>query len=199
MGNETYRPFDPWRPSPVKENGRKEIFNSHYFNIDHVNLESAASGTFDRYVLHGNNGDTVGVLAVTDDGMVPLVEQYRIPTHRWTLEIPGGHPATPTERPSEVAERKLREEAGYEAKELVQFTRFIDEPSFSSQYTSLFLATSLSQVERAVIGPESPRSDVRLFTPEEAVRLIINGTIVDAKTIIAILRLNNGLLKSIKG
>lgn len=199
MGNETYRPFDPWRPSPVKENGRKEIFDSHYFNIDRVDLESSKSGTFERYVLHGNNGDTIGVLAVTNEGKIPLVEQYRIPTHRWTLEIPGGHPSTPDETSIEVAARKLREEAGYEAKELVQFTRFIDEPSFSSQYTSLFLATSLTEVKRAVIGPESPRSDVRLFTPEEAVQLVINGTIIDAKTILAILRLNNGLLKSIKG
>ncbi|RSX53982.1 ADP-ribose pyrophosphatase [Bifidobacterium goeldii] len=199
MSNETYRQFDPWRPAPFKEEARKQIVSSHYFNVDHLTLESPQSGRFDRYVLHGNNGDSVGVLAVTSDGQIPLVEQYRIPTHRWTLEIPGGHASSPTERAQDVAVRKLREEGGYEAKEFVQFTRFIEEPSFSSQYTALFLATGLTPVERSVIGPESPRSDVRLYTVDEAMELVNNGTIVDAKTIIAIVRLHGGLLKHIKG
>lgn len=199
MGSETYRHFDPWRPSPVKEESRSQIVESHYFNVDHVTLDSPQSGRFDRYVLHGNFGDTVGILAVTEDGRIPLIEQYRVPTHRWTLEIPGGHATTLQERPTDVAVRKLREEGGYEAKDLIQFTRFIEEPSFSSQYTSLFLATGLTPVSRSVIGPESPRSDVRLYTVDEAMQLVTNGTIVDSKTIIAILRLNGGLLKQIKG
>ncbi len=72
MSNETYRQFDPWRPSPVKEISRIQIVETHYFNVDHVSYESNQIGSFQRYFVQENNGDTVAVLAVTDDGMIPL-------------------------------------------------------------------------------------------------------------------------------
>ncbi|KFI50181.1 NUDIX domain-containing protein [Bifidobacterium biavatii] len=191
MSNETYRRFDPWRTSPLKEESRKQIVKSHYFNVDQVSLSSPQAGTFERYVLQGNNGDAVGVLAMTDDGLIPLVEQYRIPTHRWTLEIPGGHAAEQGEKPLDIAVRKLREEAGYTADHLVQFARFIDTPSFSAQHTALFFATGLHPADRSDFGPETPRPDVRLYTLDQAYEMAVNGTIVDAKTLIAILRLHS--------
>lgn len=97
MSNETYRQFDPWRPSPVKEISRRQIVETHYFNVDHVSYESNQIGSFERYFVQELNGDTVAVLAVTEDGMIPLVEQYRIANHRWTLEIPAGHANNPSD------------------------------------------------------------------------------------------------------
>ena len=176
MSNETYRQFDPWRPSPVKEISRRQIVETHYFNVDHVSYESNQIGSFERYFVQENNGDTVAVLAVTDDGMIPLVEQYRIANHRWTLEIPAGHANNPSERPTDVAKRKLAEEAGFDATKLTQFTRFMNTPSYSTQHTAIFFA------------------DVRLVSVDDAYEMVVNGTIVDAKTMVAILRLKSGTL-----
>lgn len=148
MSNETYRQFDPWRPSPVKEISRRQIVETHYFNVDHVSYESNQIGSFERYFVQENNGDTVAVLAVTDDGMIPLVEQYRIANHRWTLEIPAGHANNPSERPTDVAKRKLAEEAGFDATKLTQFTRFMNTPSYSTQHTAIFFATGLTPASR---------------------------------------------------
>ena len=139
MSNETYRQFDPWRPSPVKEISRRQIVETHYFNVDHVSYESNQIGSFERYFVQELNGDTVAVLAVTEDGMIPLVEQYRIANHRWTLEIPAGHANNPSERPTDVAKRKLAEEAGFDADKFTQFTRFMNTPSYSTQHTSISL------------------------------------------------------------
>ena len=36
MSNETYRQFDPSRPSPVKEIFRRQIVETHYFNVDRL-------------------------------------------------------------------------------------------------------------------------------------------------------------------
>ena len=58
MSNETYRQFDPWRPSPVKEISRRQIVETHYFNVDHVSYESNQIGSFERYFVQENNGDT---------------------------------------------------------------------------------------------------------------------------------------------
>ena len=189
MSSDTHRRFDPWRPSPVKEISRNEIIETHYFDVDHVTYESNQIGSFERYFVRENNGETVAVIALTDDGMIPLVEQYRLANHRWTLEIPAGHAIESTERPMEVAARKLAEEAGYEAGNLTQFARFMNTPGYSTQHTSVFFATDLKPVTRTEIGPETPRSDVRLVPLDEAYQMVVNGTIADAKSVVAILRL----------
>lgn len=191
MSNETYRQFDPWRPAPVRETERKDVYKTHYFNIDRISFESNDGNEFERYCINANSGDTVAVLALTDDGKIPLVEQYRVATHRWTLEIPGGH-ALGDERPLDTAKRKLAEEGGFEAERYTQFARFLNTPSYSTEHTSIYFATKLTPASRQSIGPETPRSEVRLVTLDQAYEMVVNGTIVDAKTIIAILRLKSG-------
>lgn len=193
MSNETYRRFDPWRTAPVEEESRTRLIRSHYFNVDHVTFTSSESGEFERDVLTEAHGDTVGILAITDDHSIPFIEQYRVPTHRWTLEIPCGHAQDSHEQPKDVAIRKLRDEVGYQAESLTQFTRFINTPSCSTQHTVLFYAQGLSPVPHGDIGPESPRFDIRHFTVDEAYRLVVNGTILDAKSVIAVLRLKAGI------
>lgn len=182
----TYRPFDRWRTAPIKEESRKQVLSTHYFDVDLVSLEAENIGHFARYVLRENDGDTVAVLAITDDGRIPLVEQYRIPNHSWTLELPAGHAVKKNERALDVARRKLRDEAGYEAESFDQFVRFVNTPSFSTQHTVVYRATGLKEVERTIIGPESPVSNVRLVPVQEAYEMVLNGTIVDAKSVIAI-------------
>ncbi|MEE1295878.1 MAG: NUDIX hydrolase [Bifidobacterium sp.] len=188
MAKETYRRFDPWRATPVTEESRETILASHYFNVDRVSFDSREIGHFERLVLHKNNGDSVGVIGLTDDGLIPLIEQYRIPVHRWTLEIPAGHAIHQGERPTDVAQRKLAQEVGYHTEHMTQFCRFINTPSYSTQYTALFFATGLTPATDAE-EDEQLRSSVRYLTPEDAYKLVINGTILDAKSIIAIQRL----------
>ena len=165
MSKATYRRFDPWRAAPVTEESRETILSGHYFDIDRTSFDSRDIGHFDRLIVHKNNGDSVGVIGLTDDGLIPLIEQSRIPVHRWTLEIP----------------------AGYEAERLTQFCRFINTPSYSTQYTALFFASGLKAVH-AGNDDDALMSSVRYFTPEEAFHMVKNGTILDAKSIIAIQR-----------
>lgn len=193
MTTQIYRRFDPWRTSPVQEKARKQIMDSHYFSVDRVTFESNDNQTFDRSIVSEKHGDTIAVLAITDDGRIPLVEQYRLPTHRWTLELPAGHPLNDKEAPIDVATRRLREEAGYKAASFNQFARFINTPSFSTQHTTLFYAQGLTPVQPASLAPETPHQNVRLFTVDEAYNMVIAGTILDAKTTIAILRAKIGL------
>jgi ADP-ribose pyrophosphatase len=59
------------------------------------------------------------IVAVTDDQKLLLVEQYRIPLHARTIELPAGiigdEPDTRDEEHIEVARRELLEETGYAA------------------------------------------------------------------------------------
>jgi ADP-ribose pyrophosphatase len=57
-------------------------------------------------------GDWVNVIALTDEGHVVLVRQFRFGTGRVCLEVPGGM-IDPGEDPIAAAARELAEETGY--------------------------------------------------------------------------------------
>lgn len=58
--------------------------------------------------------DYVSIVAVTIDGEIVLVRQYRPAVERYTLELPSGH-LERNESPEEAARRELREETGFQA------------------------------------------------------------------------------------
>ncbi len=58
---------------------------------------------------------SVGIIAITDDGHLVLVKQFRKPSRKKTLlEIPAGKIEI-NEEPKETALRELYEETGYRA------------------------------------------------------------------------------------
>ena len=63
------------------------------------------------------------VLAVTDDGRIPLVRQFRPAVEEWTLEFPSGH-VDDGETPEQAMRRELLEETGCEAGDLVDLGLF---------------------------------------------------------------------------
>src|SRR4051812_22417920 len=64
----------------------------------------------------------VGIVAVTDDGKLILVEQFRPPVNKRVIEIPAGLAGDVAGREEEsletAARRELLEETGYEAREM---------------------------------------------------------------------------------
>jgi 8-oxo-dGTP pyrophosphatase MutT (NUDIX family) len=81
------------------------------FRLRKERFESRRSGKIhDFYVLH--LADAVHVVALTPDGEVLLVRQFRAGSGRDSLEIPGGL-VDPGEDPCSAGARELGEETGY--------------------------------------------------------------------------------------
>lgn len=127
----------------------------------------------------------VSVLAVTDEGKIVLVEQYRKPMELTTLEIPAGK-REKGEEPIVTALRELEEETTYTCDKLEFIHSFYTSPGFADELLYLYEAIGLRKNDREVHLDEDEFVEILEVTLEEALELIKIGRIQDAKTIIAI-------------
>lgn len=103
---------------------------------------------------HWEFADRVGatgaaiVVAVTPDERILLVEQYRIPVHAQTIELPAGITGDSGENESdaEAAKRELLEETGWSAGNIEPLMTGPASSGLTSETVTLFLATSLTRV-----------------------------------------------------
>jgi 8-oxo-dGTP pyrophosphatase MutT (NUDIX family) len=84
--------------------------------------------------------DIVVLLAVTEQRQALLVQQHRHPLRRAVLELPAGVIEPSDVSPEQAAMRELREETGYEARELELLGRLSPSPARQSNTTYCFLA-----------------------------------------------------------
>lgn len=129
---------------------------------------------------------SVVVLAVDQSRgpRVLLERQYRHAANSYLWEIPAGR-IDPGEKPLPAAKRELLEETGYTAEKWRRILKFYASPGFVAETMSVFLATGLHA------GKAQPEADEiitkRLVPLPMAVRMVLSGTIRDAKTISSIL------------
>ena len=126
---------------------------------------------------------SVGIVAITEDNHMVLVNQFRKPVEKSILEIPAGKIEI-NEEPKETALRELYEETGYRAGNIEYLFEFYTSPGFSNEKMYLFLATELLE------GHAEPEDDeyieMEKIPLEDLIDMVLRGDIVDSKTIIGI-------------
>ena len=95
----------------------------------------------------------VAIVLVLRDGRIAFVRQFRYATGKRLLEIPAGT-LEQGEPPQDCAARELREETGYEAKELEPFLSCFMTPGYSDEVIHFSVARGLSVVG---VDPRSTR------------------------------------------
>lgn len=126
-------------------------------------------------------------LPVLENGDVVLVRQYRHATGEWLLEVPAGK-VKAGETPELVARRELEEETGLCAKRMEPLGYIWTTPGFSDERIHLFVATGLEPGQQK-LSPSEVLSIVQLPLPE-AIRQARSGELKDAKSVCALLRLD---------
>ncbi len=88
------------------------------------------------------------IVAVDDEGRLILVEQYRIPIGRRTLELPAGLVGDDDagEALVDAAARELEEETGYRPSRVEDLGEFFSSPGMSSESFHIVRATGLVRV-----------------------------------------------------
>lgn len=106
------------------------------------------SGRWD-YVRRPQAEAAVGILAITPERKIVLVEQFRIPVQRRVIEIPAGlvgdEDAFQGESLADTARRELLEETGFRAEVVRELLRTPTSAGMTSEFLHLFQATGLSR------------------------------------------------------
>ena len=121
------------------------------------------------------NGEEMTLEAVLHKGVAGLL----------TLEIPAGKLDYVGEPHIACAKRELQEETGLKCERLEHLTDLVTTPAFCTEKIGIFLATGLSQHENHLDDDEF--IDVVKMPLTDAVGLVMQGQIPDAKTIAGVL------------
>lgn len=142
-----------------------------------------------RDLIH--HSGSVVVLAVDDSTAIPRVlleRQYRHAAKDFLWELPAGR-IDPGENELRAAKRELIEETGYRAKQWRRILKFYASPGFVAETMAVYMATGLRP------GEAEPEEDeiiqARMVPLPSAVKMVVNGTIRDAKTISSVLWLDH--------
>ncbi|MBR2824328.1 MAG: NUDIX hydrolase [Clostridia bacterium] len=166
--------------------------------------EAASENIFDGLILHVKkdlvdlpNGEqayreiirhigAVCVIPVTEEGEVIVERQYRYPIARVTTEIPAGKLDSREEDRLDAIKRELREETGLSAEEWTYLGDYYGAPAYSDERISMYMARKLHAGHQDLDADEF--LDVHRIPLKELVEQVMDGTIQDAKTQVAVLK-----------
>jgi ADP-ribose pyrophosphatase len=132
-------------------------------------------------VLHRG---AVALLALPDPEHVCLLRNQRYAVSETLLEVPAGT-LEPGEEPERAAVRELAEETGYRAGRWRKLAEFYPSPGVLSEKMYLFLAEDLTPGPMQAEPGEQLEPQVVAW--RDAVAWCLDGTIRDAKTLVAVL------------
>jgi len=118
--------------------------------------------------------DYVAIVALTPDGTIPIVRQYRPALERFTWELPAGM-LDKGETPTDCCRRELLEETGFPARNVhVLGTYAACTARLSNWIHSFFVETGPRNEQPAI----EAGIELKLATPPELAELILAGEFV---------------------
>ena len=158
------------------------VFDGNLLKVhrDTVRLPDGSTGQRE-YVRHPG---AVAMVALFDDGKVLLERQFRYPHKRAFIEVPAGK-LEAGEPPLDTAKRELLEETVYVAAEWSHLGVVHTTIGYSDETIQLFLARRLALQAQKLDAGEF--LEVMKVPFGEAVAMIRDGRITDAKSISALL------------
>lgn len=162
---------------------KKEIlFEGPVFRVERFELELPNGKTAVRDAVR--HPGAVVILPLLPDGRVLLIRNFREVVKRWLLELPAGT-LEPGEHPDEGAPRELEEETGHRADALTKMTEFLATPGMCDERLFAYVAEGL--VPTAQNLDEGECIELAATPFDEALEMVRDGRIEDAKTIASLL------------
>ena len=160
----------------------ERIYEGRILNLRKDKVSVKDNKTSYREIVEHNGG--VALAAITPEGKMVMVKQYRKAAEKAILEVPAGK-IEKGEDHRLTAERELKEETGYSAEKIEFITSFYSSIGYSTEVIYLYLATGLTPGETDFDDNES--IEILEYDLPELKKMIFSGEIEDAKTLAAIL------------
>jgi ADP-ribose pyrophosphatase len=144
---------------------------------DTVRLPNGASAARE-YIHHPG---AVVILPVFDDGSVLLERQFRYPLNRVFIEFPAGK-IDPGEDPLLCAQRELKEETGYTARDWQFVCTIHNAIAYANEHLDIYLARGLTEGPAKLDDEEF--LDVYKAPLSELLDGVRSGAVTDVKTVI---------------
>jgi len=160
----------------------KTVFQGRRFSVGVVQRKNPDGVTRECEVIR--HPGSVALLPLLDDGRICLIRNHRVTVNETLIEVPAGT-REPDEAPMVTAYRELIEETGYTAGKLTQLASFFPAPGLLDEEMFIFVAENLVEGN----AQREPYEEIEnLIVPmEEALTMVNDGRIKDAKTIISLL------------
>ncbi len=168
--------------------GRKTIHRGRVVDLGVETVQLPDGRRLELEVVRHPGGAVA--LALDEKRRVCLIRQWRHAAGGWIWEAPAGK-IDPGETGLSTAMRELREEAGLEARQWDALGEFLTTPGFCDEVIHLYLARGLTHVGQEV--GEHECLEVHWVDWDEAMTWAGDGTIRDAKTLLALYRARDRL------
>ncbi|MGH6728098.1 MAG: NUDIX hydrolase [Pseudolabrys sp.] len=153
-----------------KIKARRTTTISEWMAIVERDVEFAVGAPAETYHAVGQR-DYVAVVAMTPDGKIPIVRQYRPALERFTWELPAGL-LDEREAAADCCRRELMEETGYPARAIHPLgTTAPCSGRLSNYLHSFFVETDVRNDEHRI----EAGIELKLVTPAELAALILSG------------------------
>ena len=166
-----------------KKLSSENVFDGKLLHVysDVIELPNGNTSTRE-YIKHQG---AVCVVPVTENMEVVAVKQYRYLIGRVTIEIPAGK-LDKGEEPLEAAKRELSEETGVESADIKYVGGLYPSVAYTDEIIHMYIAENLVYGEAHT--DEDEFLNVVKIPLAEFTRMVMDGEIMDAKTMAAILK-----------
>lgn len=162
------------------KNKKKKVYNGKNITVNIYDV-SLKNKKFKREIIEQNGASAV---LAFEDKKVLLVKQHRFP-QGYVLEIPAGT-LKKNEKPRTCAIRELIEETGYKPKKLKHLIDYYPSVGYNTQFIHCYVASDIKKISKIILENDEFISLVKIDF-KKLLKMIINGQIVDSKTICAAL------------
>ena len=133
----------------------------------------------------------VNIIALTEEGKMLLIRQYRHGLGRTNFELVAGC-VEAGEAPLDAAKRELCEETGYTGGEWQELMQLSANPSTTNNLTYCYLAQGVKQTSTQNLDANED-IEVYLFTPEEVREMVSRGEFIQALMAAPLLKYFSGI------
>jgi ADP-ribose pyrophosphatase len=160
------------------------VDRSPWLRVTEQNVRLPSGHVIEGYILAETREFAV-TFALTDDGRVPLVKQYKHGAGKAVYDLPAGY-LDAGEDALTCARRELLEETGYVAAEWRPLSSALLDTNRSDERAHLFLARGAHRVSAQRLD-ETEDITMQLYTPDRLVAMVRSGEIDSLPTVAGVL------------